>query len=78
MKLKGHIITHSLIHTFKQLKMKKTKVHYLINSLQPVQNVSFFQQVEDDIRRYFFEQHLQRMYIKVLFSDVNQIRTKKS
>ena len=45
--------------------------------LQIVENINLFRNVEDDIRRNLFEQHLQRIYIEVLFSDINQIRTGK-
>ena len=33
--------------------------------------------VEDDVRINLFEQHLQRINIKMLFSNINQIRTIK-
>ena len=63
----------SLIHTF---QIKNNSI-FLINNLQLVENINLFQKVENDIRRYIFEQHLERIYIKVFFSDINQIRTKK-
>ena len=75
MKLKRHIKNHSLIHNSNSSKLKIKG--YSSNNLQLVKkNVYLFQKVEDDIRRNLFEQHLQRIYIKVLFSAINQMRTK--
>ena len=74
MTLKRHFKNHSVIHTFKQFKIKNKSL-FLINNLQLVEHSDIFQKIEDDI---LFEQHLQRIYIKVLFSNSNsnQIRTK--
>ena len=40
-------------------------------------NLQLIEKVEDDVRRKLFKQHLQWINIKILFSDINQIRTKK-
>ena len=45
--------------------------------LQLVEHINLFQNVEDDIQRNLFEQHLHRMYMEVLLSDINQIPTGK-
>ena len=42
----------------------------LIKQVQFVQNITPFQKVENDIRSNLFEQHLQRIYIEVLFSAI--------
>ena len=78
MKLNRHfIIKNTLIHTFKQLKIKNKSI-FLVYNLPLVENSYLFENVEDDIRRYISEQHLQRIYMKVLITDhIDQIRTKK-
>ena len=52
-------------------------ISYKKKELQLVENINIFQKCEGDIQRNIFEQHLQRIYIEVHLSDINQIRTGK-
>ena len=62
-----HILTGDLdLHLYRQFKIK-TKMYI------PYQKV---RKVENDIRTNLFK-HLQQISIKIPFSDINQIRTKK-
>ena len=59
----------SINHLIKTVPHAKVKFLAVLKKIQGTR--------QDDIRKNLFEQHFQRINVKILFSDVNQIRTEQ-